>query len=177
MAEVFVARARGARGFEKSVVLKQILPDLAAQKDFVDLFLEEAHLAALLNHPGIAQIFDFGEFAPGEYFIAMELVDGISLRRLIRHLIDSGEQVPLPVAARIIAQVAEALAYAHELTSPETGEPLNIIHRDVSPENILLGRSGAVKLVDFGIARAANRAMRTSADTVRGKLAYMAPER
>jgi eukaryotic-like serine/threonine-protein kinase len=176
MAEVYLARATGPMGFEKELVVKRILPHLAADGRFVEMFLAEARLAARLNHPHIVQIFDFGE-ADGTWYLAMEYIDGLNLRVLSKRAREVGVTLPLAACARIIASVCEGLAYAHERTDPATGEPLGLIHRDISPDNILLSREGAVKVVDFGIAKVAGQEHRTQTGLVKGKLAYMPPER
>ncbi|QRN97508.1 protein kinase [Archangium violaceum] len=176
MAEVYLARATGPMGFEKELVVKRILPHLAADGRFVEMFLAEARLAARLNHPHIVQIFDFGE-ADGTWYLAMEYIDGLNLRVLSKRAREAGMELPPASCARIIASVCEGLAYAHERTDPTTGEPLGIIHRDISPDNILLSREGAVKVVDFGIAKMAGQELRTQTGVVKGKLAYMPPER
>ncbi|CAM3466676.1 protein kinase [Corallococcus sp. ZKHCc1 1396] len=175
MAEVFLAKAAGPRGFEKTLVLKRILPHLAEDEAFVEMFLGEAKLAAQLDHPNVVQIFDFGE-ADGSYFLAMEYIDGPTLRRLIKR--STEQQAPLPVAlcAKMVACAAEGLAFAHELADPETGTPLGLVHRDISPENVLVSRQGAVKVVDFGIAKVAGQSHRTQTGVVKGKVAYMPPE-
>ena len=175
MAEVFLAKSRGPMGFEKIVVLKRILRHLAEDEQFVRMFLSEAQLAAKLNHARIAQIFDFGE-SDGDYFIAMEHVDGLNLRALAQRCAERGTPIPLPLVARMISYACEGLAYAHELSDPETGEWLRLIHRDISPDNILLARSGDLKLVDFGIAKAVSQVHRTSTGLIKGKLSYMCPE-
>ncbi|MFE8600448.1 serine/threonine protein kinase [Archangium violaceum] len=175
MAKVYRARAAGPMGFEKTLVVKRILSHLAEDPQFVEMFLSEARLAAQLNHPNIVQIFDFGE-AEGSYFLAMEFIDGPNLRALMRRAYSQGRPLPLPHCARIIAAACEGLAYAHEFVDPATGEPVRLIHRDVSPDNILLARTGSVKLVDFGIAKAANQVHETRVGTLKGKVPFMAPE-
>src|SRR5215468_329842 len=175
MAEVFLAKTDGPMGFEKMLVIKRILPHLAEDPQFVEMFLGEAKLAARLNHPNLVQLFDFGE-AEGSYFIAMEYIDGPTLRLLLARARDMRSPISLALAARIISSAAEGLAYAHDYRDPVTDEPLHLIHRDVSPDNILVGRSGAVKLVDFGIAKARGQSHHTQAGQVKGKVAYMAPE-
>jgi serine/threonine protein kinase len=175
MAEVFLAKTDGPMGFEKLLVIKRILPHLAEDPQFVDMFLGEAKLAAQLNHPNLVQIFDFGE-AEGSYFIAMEYIDGPNLRLMVTRSRDAQIPIPFSLAARIVSQAAEGLAYAHDFRSHLTDEPLHLIHRDVSPDNILVSRSGAVKLVDFGIAKARGQSHHTQVGTVKGKVAYMAPE-
>ncbi|WP_141619800.1 serine/threonine-protein kinase [Myxococcus sp. AB036A] len=173
MAEVFLAKAAGPRGFEKTLVLKRILPHLAEDAAFVEMFLGEARLAAQLEHPNIVQIFDFGE-AEGSFFLAMEFIDGPNLRKLVKRAAE--EALPPAFCAKVVAAAAEGLAYAHEFRDVETGEPLGLIHRDVSPDNILVSRQGAVKVVDFGIAKVAGQGHRTLTGVVKGKVAYMPPE-
>jgi serine/threonine-protein kinase len=173
MAEVYLAQAAGPAGFQKTLVLKRILPHLAEDQAFVEMFLNEARLAALLNHPNIVQIYDLGE-AEGSYFIAMEYVDGPNLRDLSRKASEAGRIVPFEQAAKIIALACEGLGYAHDFS--ENGQALNLIHRDISPDNILISHAGAVKVVDFGIAKAANQASHTHAGALKGKLGYMSPE-
>jgi len=173
MAEVFLAKAAGPRGFEKTLVLKRILPHLAEDPAFVEMFLGEARLAAQLEHPNIVQIFDFGE-VEGSFFLAMEFIDGPNLRKLVKRAAE--EALPPAFCAKVVASAAEGLAYAHEFRDPETGEPLGLIHRDVSPDNILVSRQGAVKVVDFGIAKVAGQGHRTLTGVVKGKVAYMPPE-
>jgi serine/threonine-protein kinase len=175
MAEVFLAKAAGPRGFEKLLVLKRILPHLATEPSFVEMFLSEARLAAQLNHPNIVQIFDFGE-AEGTYFLAMEYIDGPNLREIIRRGSSLGLALPIPLCARIIAAACEGLAFAHNFWDLTTGQELNIVHRDISPDNILLSRQGAVKVVDFGIAKAAGLSPHTQTGVLKGKLSYMPPE-
>ncbi|WP_240359582.1 serine/threonine protein kinase [Pyxidicoccus trucidator] len=175
MAKVFRARAAGPGGFEKTLVVKCILPHLAQDPQFVEMFLAEARLAARLNHPNLVQIFDFGE-AEGAYFLAMEYIDGPTLRALLRRLGAQGQAMPYPLCARIASAVCEGLTFAHEFCDPDTGEALRMIHRDVSPDNILLSRSGNVKLVDFGIAKVTSQASQTRVGTLKGKVPYMAPE-
>ncbi|RKI72763.1 serine/threonine protein kinase [Corallococcus sp. AB049A] len=175
MAEVFLAKAAGPRGFEKTLVLKRILPHLAEDEAFVEMFLGEAQLAARLDHPNVVQIFDFGE-VDGSYFLAMEYIDGPTLRRLIKRSTELKQPLSPAVCAKMVASAAEGLAFAHELTDPETGAPLGLVHRDISPENVLVSRQGAVKVVDFGIAKVAGQSHRTATGVVKGKIAYMPPE-
>jgi eukaryotic-like serine/threonine-protein kinase len=171
MAEVFRATYCPEGGFKKSVAVKRILPGYVEDPEFMALFREEARLGALLVHPNIVQVLDFGSYQ-GTYFLSMEYVDGLSLSRLLRTL-------PVPLSARaatyITAEIAAALEYIHNRRGP-SGAPLHLVHRDVNPPNILLSRTGEVKLADFGIARAADRARVTHVGLVRGKPGYMAPE-
>ncbi len=175
MAEVFLAKAAGPMGFEKTLVLKRILPHLASEPSFVEMFLSEAKLVAQLNHPNIVQIFDFGE-ADGDYFLAMEYIDGPNVRELIKRTRLIELPLPMALCARIIASACEGLAFAHEFRDPTTGEFLGIIHRDISPDNILLSSQGAVKVVDFGIAKVSGQSQHTQPGIVKGKISYMAPE-
>jgi serine/threonine protein kinase len=174
MAEVYLAKQAGAAGFEKMVCLKRILPHLARDKQFVDMFLNEARLAARLDHPNIVSIFDLGE-ANGNYFIAMEFIDGPSLRAVAKRASERGEYLPIPEVCKIISMAAGGLEYAHNLPDLN-GQPLGLVHRDISPDNILVHRNGAAKVVDFGIAKAANSSGATRTGTLKGKVAYMPPE-
>ncbi len=174
MAEVFVAKRNGPYGFQKRVALKRILPQFSADPDFVDMFIDEARLAARLEHPNIVQVFDFGQHA-GSFFIAMEWINGSNVNQLLRAVSVRDEAVPLDIALHIVLEAAAALAYAHALRD-DSGDPLDVVHRDVSPANLLLTRDGHVKLSDFGIARAASFEVRTQTGQLRGKLGYMSPE-
>ncbi len=174
MAEVFLARADGPMGFQKRCVVKRILPHFCDDPQFVQMFLGEARLAAELNHPNLVQIFDFGQ-VDGQYFIAMEYIDGPNLRVLNRELRVSTGPLPMAMAARIVTMAAEGLHFAHELKDDQ-GQPINLVHRDISPDNILVSRQGTVKVVDFGIAKAANQVHLTKSGMIKGKLAYMPPE-
>jgi eukaryotic-like serine/threonine-protein kinase len=175
MSEIYLARQSGPSGFSKVLVLKVILPHLADDPSFMQMFQNEAKLAALLNHPNVVQIFDFGVAEQG-HFMAMEYIDGRNLRRIIKALKQARSRIPRPVALRIISDTCGALQYAHGLTDPSTGAPLRVIHRDVSLENILITYSGQVKLVDFGIAKATILESYTTQGTLKGKYSYMAPE-
>ncbi|MDX2013372.1 MAG: protein kinase [Myxococcaceae bacterium] len=173
MGEVFLARQEGPGGFAKTVVVKRILRHLARDQGFIDLFLNEAQLAAQLQHPSIVQVFGL-EREGDTWFIAMEYVPGKSLRALLDACRHHRMPVPAPVAVRLISQVLQGLQFAHELKD-ERGRALGILHRDVSPENVLVASTGMAKLVDFGIARAM-RGAETRVGRPKGKLAYMAPE-
>ena len=174
MAEVYLARRAGPHGFQKVFAVKRILPQLASDAEFVAMFVDEARVCARLCHPNIVQVFDFGEEA-GELYMAMELVDGTTGARLIRAAAARGEDIPLEVSLHVILSVLRGLEYAHSARD-EKGRPLRLVHRDVSPGNVLIDRSGAVKLTDFGIARAAEFERRTSVGQLKGKLGYMSPE-
>lgn len=173
MGEVFLARQEGPAGFAKVVVVKRILRHLAQDQGFIDLFLNEAKLAGQLQHPNVAQVFGL-EHEGNSWFIAMEYVHGKSLRDLLDEAGRRELKVPPRIAAHLAVQALAGLHFAHELTD-ERGQPLGILHRDVTPENLLVGFSGAVKLVDFGIARAMTGAQ-TRVGQPKGKVAYMAPE-
>jgi serine/threonine-protein kinase len=173
MAEVFVARREGLHGFQKRVALKRILPQFSSDPDFVWMFIDEARLAALLEHPNIVQVFDFGTLGD-DLVLVMELVDGSNVSRLLRAA-PAEAPIPWDVALHIAYQTAQALEYAHHAVD-ENGQSLEFVHRDVSPANILLSRTGHVKLTDFGIATVRSRAPTTEDGQVRGKLGYMSPE-
>ncbi|MBK7864976.1 MAG: serine/threonine protein kinase [Archangiaceae bacterium] len=174
MAEVFLARQLGPGGFARTCVVKRMLPQLSEDVTFVEMFLDEARVAARLQHQNIAQIYDFGH-ERGSYYLAMEYVPGENLKVVIESRLKAGRHIDLPVAAKVTALVAHALDYAHH-ASDEKGRPLQIIHRDVSPQNVMISTAGEVKLIDFGIAKAATDSHRTVAGTLKGKWAYMSPE-
>ncbi len=174
MAEIFRAKQLGLEGFEKELCIKRILPHLAREPQFIKMFLDEARIAARLNHPNITQIYNLGAQG-GTYFIAMEYVDGQDLREIWRMCEARGQPMPPQYACRIVAEAAAALHHAHKKTNKQ-GKPLGIVHRDVSPQNILVTRTGDVKVVDFGIAKAADSSTHTRAGVLKGKFAYMSPE-
>ena len=174
MAELFKARVSGEHGFEKLVVIKKILPQLVADPAFIQMFLDEARLTAQLDHPNIVHVFELGTDADTPY-IAMQWVDGIDLLALLRECARTQIRMPAHLAALVAREVADALDYAHHATAPD-GRPLGLVHRDVSPGNILVSRRGDVKLTDFGIARAAERQHKTEAGMLKGKYGYMSPE-
>jgi eukaryotic-like serine/threonine-protein kinase len=172
MAEVFLAVQSGPERFRRFVAVKRILPHLADSPQFVDMFMDEARLAARLSHPNIAHIYEFGEVS-GSYFIAMEYIDGIDLSPII--LAGQSRLLPLGHAARIAADVCAGLHYAHQLED-ERGMPAGLVHRDISPQNILVSFDGTVKIVDFGIAKVTAHIERTRPGVIRGKYSYMSPE-
>ena len=174
MAEVWLARQTGIEGFNRHIVVKRILAHLAEDPEFVAMFLQEARIASRFNHPNIAQIYDLGENA-GTFFIAMEFIHGEDLGRVMRRAWSTGQWVARPLAIRIMADSAAGLYYAHTRMD-EQGRPLRIVHRDISPQNILVSFDGSVKLVDFGIAKAADQVSNTKSGAIKGKFAYMAPE-
>ncbi|NJK88268.1 MAG: protein kinase [Myxococcales bacterium] len=174
MGEVYLGEKVGPEGFIKPVVLKCVLPQLANDRAFIQLFLDEARLAALLNHPNIAQVYDFG-IVDGVYFIAMEYVPGYTVEDLRRKLCAIERHMPLQHVANIASQGCQGLFHAHTLTDAR-GEGLGLVHRDVSPHNIMVSIDGTVKLVDFGIAKARAGLTRVQAKGAVGKLGYMSPE-
>jgi serine/threonine-protein kinase len=174
MAEIFLAKLVGEQGFERDVVIKRMLKHLSAVNDFVNMFLDEAKLAARLVHPNVIQINELG-LADGCYFICMEYLPGEDFSTVIRTAGRKREYVPLAVVARVMADAAHGLAYAHDFTDA-VGKPLGIVHRDISPSNIYATYQGLVKVLDFGIAKAESRLTNTSAGVVKGKYMYMAPE-
>lgn len=174
MAEVWLAKQTGIEGFNRHVVIKQILPHLAEDPEFVQMFLNEAKIASRFNHPNIAQIYDLGS-ENGSYFIAMEFIHGEDLGKVMRRAWTSGQWVARHIALRIVADTCQGLYYAHTRID-EQGRPLKVVHRDISPQNILISFDGAVKLVDFGIAKAADQVSLTKSGAIKGKFAYMAPE-
>ncbi len=174
MARVFLGRMEGPGGFSKRVVIKRILPEHANNPSFVEMFLGEARLAALLNHPNVVQVYDFGQDA-GHYYLAMEFIDGVSMRAIFNHLRHHQRQASGLVVAQVMAMVADGLAYAHAVKD-EGGHPIHLVHRDISPDNLLVTREGVAKVVDFGIAKASSLTQQTTAGALKGKLAYMSPE-
>jgi serine/threonine protein kinase len=174
MAEVFKAKRSGVEGFEKVVAVKRILPHLSDNKEFVDMFIDEAKVVAGLTHPNIVQIFDLGRLDDA-YFIAMEYVHGNDLRSILRRAKDKGLRLPLDLAALVASRVCSALEHAHK-RKDDKGRPMRVVHRDVSPQNILISFEGDVKLTDFGIAKASTKASSTDKGALRGKLLYMSPE-
>jgi serine/threonine-protein kinase len=174
MAEVNLAVAAGKSGFRKLLVVKRIHKHLSSDPDFVAMFLDEARLAALLDHPNCVHTIEVGE-VNGQHFMAMEYLHGRGLERLLRQAIKSQSLLPVPIVVRIIADALDGLSYAHELTGLD-GKPLGIVHRDISPQNIFVTYTGVVKLLDFGIAKAETNIVETRTGIVKGKYAYIAPE-
>ena len=174
MAEVYLALSGELPGFRTLIVVKRILPHLASNGQFIRMFLDEARLAALLDHPNVVRIIEVGHDGE-EYFLAMELVQGKPLSAVLRKATRERRPPTPALAAYLIAQAASGLGYAHGLTDGE-GQPLGVVHRDVSPQNILVSFEGAVKLIDFGVARAFGRVAHTSPGGLKGKIEYMSPE-
>ncbi|NVJ04563.1 protein kinase [Myxococcus sp. AM001] len=176
MAETWRARLRGAAGVTKSVLIKKVLPEYANDEAFVSMFISEARISATLSHGAIAQVFDFGR-VDGQYFLAMELVEGQPLNRIMKRALRSGfHSLPVPIAVFIAMEMCRGLHYAHT-RGDEKGEPLGIVHRDISPDNVLISYEGQVKIVDFGIAKARSlRSFNTEPGVVKGKYLFFSPE-
>jgi serine/threonine protein kinase len=174
MAEIYLARASGIQGFEKYVVLKRILPQYAENGELIRMFLQEARLAAILDHANIAQVHDIGEEG-GVFFFTMEYLHGEDARIIMRKLAERGERIPLQHAIHIIIDAAAGLHFAHEKKGPD-GASLGIVHRDLSPSNVVVTYAGGVKVVDFGVAKIATDPELSGRQSLKGKLAYMSPE-
>ena len=174
MAQIYLARIAGAGAFERHVVLKTILPERASDHRFVTMFLDEAKLAATLNHQNIAQVYDVDQ-SEGNYFMAMEYVHGENVRAILETTLHRTWTIPNELAIHIVGGAAAGLHHAHERKG-RNGLPLNIVHRDVSPANIMVGFDGSVKVLDFGIAKAEERSTKTVGNTIKGKYGYMSPE-
>jgi tRNA A-37 threonylcarbamoyl transferase component Bud32 len=174
MGEIYLASMEGAAGFRKRVCIKKILPHLSREQEFVDRFVDEAHIVVQLTHGNIVPVLDMGDVG-GEYFIAMEYIAGRDLRDIIKTYERRDERMPPPLAAWVVAEAARALSYAHKKTD-EAGRPLHITHRDVSPSNVLVSREGVVKLTDFGIAKAVGKLGKSITGRLQGKFCYMSPE-
>src|SRR6185369_12110333 len=173
MAEVFLAKTFGAEGFERFVAIKRLLPSVMHNQEFVDMFVDEAKIAAQLNHANIAQIYELGKIE-GQLFIAMEFVHGKELRALAVRSKKLGRRLDTRFTAHLIAKAAEGLDYAHHKKDP-SGKLLGIVHRDISPQNILLSYDGEAKVIDFGIAKAKDRISQTQVGVLKGKIGYMSP--
>jgi serine/threonine-protein kinase len=173
MAEIFLAVQHGAEGFEKQVVLKRILTQYSADPQFRNMLLDEAHISMTLQHGSIVQVLDLG-VAAGRYFLALELVDGWDLEKILQRAYKAEMVFPTALGLYVVAEVCRALAYAHGKS--RDGKPLGIVHRDISPNNVLLSGEGEVKLADFGIAKAQRKREQTAAGVIKGKVAYMSPE-
>ena len=175
MAEVYAARVVGEGGFEKLVAVKRMLPTLAEDEEFVQMFLDEARVAANISNAHVVQTLDLGRDSTGALYIVMDLVVGVTLSRILKEAAKVRRAIPVDMAVELLAQAASGLHAAHDATTP-VGEPLHIIHRDVSPQNILVGVDGRVRITDFGVARAVARATQTQAGRIKGKFAYCSPE-
>jgi serine/threonine-protein kinase len=174
MAEVFRAESAGLEGFKKTVAIKRVLPHLSQKKQFMGMFLDEARLSAHLSHSNCVQVFDIG-VGDNTYFIVMEYVDGSDLKGVIEHRKKVRQLFPVEEACLICVRICEGLTYAHELTDGN-GESLHIVHRDMSPPNVLITRFGEVKIVDFGLAKANSQLERSDPGVIKGKFSYLSPE-
>jgi serine/threonine protein kinase len=174
MAEVWLAKLDGPVGFQKKVALKRMTGTISENPQFVSMFLDEARLMSSLTHPNICQVYELGQ-KEESFYVAMEFIDGQTVQHIMRAVVRAQAKVPLPLAVKIIRDAADALQYAHTKTG-EDGQPLRIIHRDVSPQNLMVTYEGVPKLLDFGIAKAATRSNSTEVGQLKGKLSYMPPE-
>lgn len=174
MAEVFRAESEGLQGFKKQVAIKRVLPHLSEKKKFISMFLDEARLSAHLSHSNCVQVFDIG-VGDNAYFIVMEFVDGANLKTIAESLRKSGQDFPVACVAFIALEICKGLAYAHELRDP-SGNDLHIVHRDMSPPNVLVTKYGEIKIVDFGLAKANSQLERSEPGIIKGKFSYLSPE-
>ncbi|MBI2336634.1 MAG: serine/threonine protein kinase [Deltaproteobacteria bacterium] len=174
MAEIFKGLTYDFTGLKKFVVIKRILPHIAANKEFIRMLIDEAKIAVSLTHGSIAQTYDLGKVGR-DYFIVMEYVDGKTISQIIKRSQSLHEPIPIPIIAYILSELCSGLDYIHRRTD-EAGDPLHIVHRDISPQNIIVSYSGSVKIVDFGVAKAAMKASEAELGVLKGKFAYMSPE-
>ena len=175
MAEVFKGVAESLQGFRKNVAVKRILPSLTKNKTFIAMFLDEARLSLSLQHANIVQVFDIGH-VDDTYFLVMEFVDGVDLKAIIEWRRRINKPLTIGQTVYVIMEICKGLNYAHDLPHPETGKPLGIVHRDVSPPNVLVSKNGEVKVTDFGLAKAAVQVEHTDPGVVKGKMSYLSPE-
>jgi serine/threonine protein kinase len=175
MAEVFRGVAESLQGFKKNIAIKRILPALTKNKKFVAMFLDEARLSLVLQHANIVQVFDIAH-TDDTYFIVMEYVDGVDLKALMEWRRKINRRIPIAHTLYLIMEICKGLSYAHELLNPETGKPLGIVHRDISPPNVLISKQGEIKVVDFGLAKATSQIETTDPGVVKGKMSYLSPE-
>lgn len=174
MAEVFRAESEGLQGFRKQVAIKRVLPHLSEKKKFISMFLDEARLSAHLSHSNCVQVFDIG-VGDAAYFIVMEFVDGANLKAISEYLKKQNREFPVPLAVYIALEICKGLSYAHELRDP-SGTDLHIVHRDMSPPNVLITKYGEVKIVDFGLAKANSQLEKSEPGIIKGKFSYLSPE-
>jgi serine/threonine-protein kinase len=174
MAEVYLGEAVSVQGFKKRVAIKRVLPHLAQNQNFIEMFLDEARLSARLNHANIVSVFDISK-REDTYFLIMEFVDGVNLKKIMESLTKRGQRMRMVEAIHLCIEACRGLSYAHELAD-ETGRPLGIVHRDISPPNIMVTRRGEVKLADFGLAKASTQLQTTDPGVVKGKFSYLCPE-
>ncbi|MBZ0119946.1 MAG: serine/threonine protein kinase, partial [Sandaracinaceae bacterium] len=175
MAEVYAARSRGEAGFQKLVALKRMLHHLTDDERFVTMFMDEGRLAANITSPHVVSTMDLGRADDGSLYLVMELVVGTTLSTLLRNAARAGGGIPIDIGVELLAQAAQGLHDAHEARTP-FGAPLHIVHRDISPQNILVGTDGRARITDFGVARAIMRRTKTSTGEFKGKLSYFSPE-
>lgn len=175
MAEVFLAKSLGASGVNKFLAIKRILPQYSDKREFIDMFKEEAKIAVNLNHGSVVSIYEFG-IEHGQFYLVMDYVEGRNLRQVLNELKKKGQQFTVEQIVYMIKEVAAGLDHAHRLIDGTTGKPLNLVHRDMSPQNIMLSFEGEVKVIDFGIAKAETQLEATQAGTLKGKFGYMSPE-
>ncbi len=176
MAEVFRGVSESISGFKKNVAIKRVLPNLTKNEKFVAMFLDEARLSLNLQHANIVQVFDISKTPDNAYFLVMEFVDGCNLKAIIERQKQKNRRVEVAQSIYMMIECCKALQYAHSLEHPETNEPLGIVHRDISPPNILLSKNGEIKLVDFGLAKANSQIESTDPGVVKGKFSYLSPE-
>ena len=174
MAEVFLAESASIEGFKKRVAIKRVLPHLSEKTRFISMFLDEARLSAHLSHSNCVQVFDIG-VGDSAYFIVMEYVDGADLKAIVEHLAERRKPFPVELAVHVAIQICQGLAYAHELTA-DGGTSLNVVHRDMSPPNVLITKYGEVKIVDFGLAKASSQLEKSEPGIIKGKFSYLSPE-
>ncbi len=174
MAEIWLAEQEGPGGFNKQLVIKRVLPHLAQDSQFTQMFLDEARLVAQLTHPNIGQIYELGEI-DGSYFIAMEYIEGLDCSDILEMLAERTQKIPIGLAVYMTAQILQALEYAHDFVD-RSGNFVGLVHRDVTPHNVIISNDGVIKLVDFGVAKAKENQSKTQTGAVKGKFAYMAPE-
>jgi len=174
MAEVFRAESEGLQGFRKQVAIKRVLPHLSSKKKFISMFLDEARLSAQLSHSNCVQVFDIG-VGDNAFFIVMEFVDGANLKSIVEHIKKTGRDFPVEAAVYLSLELCKGLSYAHELTD-NNGIPLHIVHRDMSPPNVLITKHGEVKIVDFGLAKANSQLEKSEPGIIKGKFSYLSPE-
>ena len=174
MATVYLARLTGMGGFQRFVAMKRLHPHLASEKEFVEMFLDEARIAARIHHPNVVPILEVGASSVG-YYLVMEYIEGDTLARLLARAASTGKKLPVSIALRIAIDMLSGLHAAHELHDDQN-QPVHLVHRDVSPQNVLVGQDGIARITDFGVARAASRLTATRVGQLKGKIAYMAPE-
>ena len=174
MAEIFKGLTYDFSGLKKFIVIKRILPHIAANREFIHMLIDEAKIAVRLNHGNIAQTFDLGKVAD-DYFIVMEFVDGRTISQIFKKSVALKESIPIPMATYMVSEICHGLDYIHRRTD-EHGDPLGIVHCDISPQNVIVGSSGTVKIVDFGVAKAVSKLSERDRGILKGKFAYMSPE-